>query len=220
MDQAEKDRTFEFLKRLTRSLAGTVGSMCEVVVHDFSNPEHSVIAIENGHVTGRKMGDSFGVFGLQVLRDSPKEDLINYRTTTKDGKHLRSSSLFLRDENGEMFGAMCVNLDLTQILKAQRVFEDLTSTPKGAIDEGFETSVDEALDLLIRDAVRSTRKEVSAMDREDKVHVIAYLENKGAFLIRYSIDRVAQSLNVSKFTVYNYLEELKSHQEKTEAAIP
>jgi predicted transcriptional regulator YheO len=206
MDPAERARTFDLLKKLTHALAATVGSICEVVLHDFSNPEHSIIAIENGHVTGRKVGDSFGVFGLQVLRDQPKEDLINYRTTTKDGKLLRSSSLFLRDEDGEMIGAMCVNLDLTQVLKTQKLFEDLTSTPKGAIDEGFETSVDEALELLIREAIRTTGKEITAMDREDKIQVISYLEKKGAFLIRYSIDRVAQSLNISKFTVYNYLE--------------
>jgi len=219
MHPTEREHTFEFLKKLTHAVAAAVGSICEVVLHDFSTPEHSIIAIENGHVTGRKVGDSFGVFGLQVLRDLPKEDLINYRTTTKDGKVLRSSSLFLRDENGEMIGAMCINLDITQVLKTQRLLEDLTSTPKGAIDEGFETSVDEALDLLIRDAIRTTRKEVSAMDREDKIHVISYLETKGAFLIRYSIDRVAQSLNISKFTVYNYLEEVKSRQEAAQTTI-
>lgn len=220
MDRADKDRTFEFLRRLTHSLAGTVGSICEVVLHDFSLTEHSIIAIENGHVTGRKAGDSFGVFGLQVLRDLPKEDLINYRTITKDGRQLRSSSVYLRDENGEMFGALCVNIDLTGILKAQEVIEGLTATPKGTIDEGFETSVDEALDLLIREAIRLTGKEVSKMDREDKVRVIAFLESKGAFLIRYSIDRVAESLSVSKFTVYNYLEEFKSRAEAAEAKLP
>jgi predicted transcriptional regulator YheO len=119
-----------------------------------------------------------------------------------------------------MFGALCVNIDLTQILKGQEFIDELTSTPKGAVDEGFETSVEESLDLLIREAIRTTRKEVSAMDREDKVRVIAYLESKGAFLIRYSIDRVAQSLYISKFTVYNYLGEIKSRQETTEAPIP
>lgn len=112
-----------------------------------------------------------------------------------------------------MFGAMCVNLDITQILKTQKIFEDLTSTLKGAIDEGFETSVDEALDLLIREAIRTIGKEITAMDREDKIRLVSYLEAKGAFLIRYSIERVAQSLNISKYTVYNYLEEVKSRQE-------
>lgn len=213
MDPAEKARTFELLKSLTRALAIAVGNICEVVLHDFRDPEHSIIAIENGHVTGRKVGDSASVFGLQLLHNSPKEDLIDYRTTTKEGKKLRSSSVLLRENNGELFGAICVNVDLTQILKAQKLFDDLTSTLRGAIDEGFETSVDEALDLLIRSAIRTTGKEVPGMEREDKVQVISYLESKGAFLIRYSIDRVAQCLGVSKFTVYNYLEELNSRQE-------
>jgi len=219
MDPAEKQLTFHLLKKLTHVLAAAMGSICEVVLHDFSNAEHSIVAIENGHVTGRKLGDSVGVFGLQALRDQPKDDLINYRTTTKDGKLLRSSSLFLHDDNGEMFGAICINVDLTQILKTQKLFDELTSTTKGAIDEGFETNVEEALDLLIRDAIRATGKENCAMDREDKIQVISYLESRGAFLIRYSIDRVAQSLKISKFTVYNYLEEVKSRQEVIQPTI-
>lgn len=60
----------------------------------------------------------------------------------------------------------------------------------------------QALDLLIRDAIPATAK-----------------ESKGTFLIRSSIDRVAQHVNISKFTVYNYLEEVKSRQEATQAMI-
>ncbi len=228
MNPDDKAEMFEFLKRVAQGLAGAVGKMCEVVIHDFNDAEHSIIAIENGYVTGRKVGDSFGVLGLQVLRDPPKGDLINYRTETKDGRLLRSSSLFLRDKKGDMFGALCVNLDVTEVAKAQKVLEDLTSSLRGVIDEGFETSVDEALSLLINEAIRTTGKESDAMDREDRIRVIYLLESKGAFLIRYSIDRVAESLNISKFTVYNYLEEVKSRrginqespQEKQSASNP
>jgi len=61
---------------------------------------------------------------------------------------------------------------------------------------------------------------ISEMEREDKIAVISHLESKGTFLIRYSIDRVAQALNISKFTIYNYLEELKSRQETVKEAQP
>lgn len=39
-----------------KGLAETFGSNCEVVLHDFSDLQHSIIAIENGHVTGRSLG--------------------------------------------------------------------------------------------------------------------------------------------------------------------
>ncbi len=47
------------------------------------------------------------------------------------------------------------------------------------------------------------------MTREEKISVIAQLESKGAFLIRYSVDRVAEHLRLSKYTIYNYLDEIK-----------
>jgi predicted transcriptional regulator YheO len=70
--------------------------------------------------------------------------------------------------------------------------------------------VDEVLEMLFQDAVRSTGKQISEFTREDKIAVISYLETKGAFLIRYSVDRVAELLSISKFTIYNYLDEVKA----------
>ncbi len=213
MDQAEKRRIFECLAKLTPALAGAIGSNCEVVLHDFSHPESSIIAIANGHVTGRSVGDSLDVLGFQLLQQVATQDLINYRTETKDGKVLRSSSIFLRDENGDIFAALCVNVDVTGFLVAQKFFEEITAPRQIGVKEGFEHSVDEVLNLLIKEAVRNTGKEISAMSREDKIAVISYLESKGAFLIRYSIDRVAELLNISKFTIYNYLDQIRSKQE-------
>lgn len=210
MDQGEKKRMFDLLGRLTHGMAMAVGNSCEVVLHDFSNPERSIIAIENGHVTGRKVGDPLDVFGFQALRHPPNKDLINYRAETKDGKVLRSSSIILRGQGGEVFGAICINLDISDIVKAQKFLEGIATPLTAGVEEGFEHNVDEVLELFIKEAVGATGKEISALDREDKIAVVSHLEGRGAFLIRYSIDRVAQSLSISKFTIYNYLEEVKS----------
>ncbi len=210
MDQGEKNRMFDLLGRLIHGMAMAVGNSCEVVLHDFSNPERSIIAIENGHVTGRKVGDPLDVLGFQVLRHPPNKDLINYRAETKDGKVLRSSSIFLRGQGGEVLGAICINLDISDIVKAQKVLEGIATPLTAGVEESFEHNIDEVLELFIREAVGATGKEISALDREDKIAVVSHLEGKGAFLIRYSIDRVAQFLSISKFTIYNYLEEVKS----------
>ena len=213
MDEGgKKDRLFKCLAKLIPGIAAAIGSNCEVVLHDFSNPEQSIVAIENGHVTGRKVGDPLDVLGFQILHHPPEADLINYRTELKGQKTLRSSSIFLRDEN-QVFGAICINYDITAFLAAQRFLEDIVVPSKAGIQEDFERNVDEVFDRLIKDAIRTTGKEVADMDREDKVLVISYLESKGAFLIRYSVERTAALLNVSKYTVYNYLEEVKTRQD-------
>ena len=54
------------------------------------------------------------------------------------------------------------------------------------------------------------------MSRDDKIAVVSYLESRGAFLIRYSVDRVASLLQISKFTVYNYLDQIKAKQSEAE----
>lgn len=46
----------QFCLQLARGIAQQFGSNCEVVVHDLdsNDVEHSIVAIENGHVSGRR----------------------------------------------------------------------------------------------------------------------------------------------------------------------
>jgi predicted transcriptional regulator YheO len=213
--EPEKKYLFDFLERLTHALGEAIGKNCELVLHDFSEPEKSVVAIANGHVTGRKVGDTLDVLGFQLLRQPPDGDLLNYQTT-KSGKVLRSSSIFLRNEQGEIFGSLCINCDLTGLLKLQEWLQGTIDAPQAGPQEEFEQSVDEVLDRLIRDAIYSTGKDISQLTRDEKIAVISYLDSKGAFLVRYSMDRIAELLSLSKYTIYNYLDEVKARQETRE----
>ncbi len=212
MNDTERKVLLDFLSRLTGGLAEAVGNNCEVVLHDFEDPEHSIVAIANGHITARKVGDTVDVLGLQLLRHPPPGDLLNYRTETKSGRVLRSSSIFLRKDTGEIFGALCINYDISGLIKLRQWLQETVLPLEGGVQEGFENDVDSILDCLIKDAIRSTGKQVADLTREDKIGVVAYLDNKGAFLIRYSADRVAELLSISKYTIYNYLEEIKTRQ--------
>ena len=46
------------LKRLAKGLAAQFGEDCEIVIHDLTGDSRkkTIVAIENGHVTGRKVG--------------------------------------------------------------------------------------------------------------------------------------------------------------------
>ena len=48
----------QFLLRLAKALAAQLGPSCEVVIHDLqsSDPDSSIVDIENGYVSGRKVG--------------------------------------------------------------------------------------------------------------------------------------------------------------------
>lgn len=212
MQPSEKIRLLEFVSRLSQGLADAIGKNCEVVVHDLSSPEKSIIAIANSHITGRKVGDTLDALGFQLLKTPPPGDLLNYRTKAKDGKVLRSSTVFLRDENGEVFGALCINMDISELIKVQSWLQDTTQVENPVVEENFEHTVDEVLENFIRSAINSSGKDISELTREDKIAIVAHLEANGAFLIRYSVDRVADLLKMSKYSIYNYLDEIKKRQ--------
>lgn len=212
MQPAERRRLFEFLARLTQALGQGLGGNCEVVLHDFQDPESSIVAIANGQLTGRKVGDTLDALGFQLLHEPPARDLVGYRSKTRGGRELRSTSIFVRDEDGKVIGALCLNLDLSMPIKFQEWLRETVNPQDPEIDEKFEHSVEEVLDGLVQSAIRAIGKEPSEFTREDKIAIISQLESKGAFLIRYSVDRVAELLGLSKYTIYNYLDEVKSRQ--------
>jgi predicted transcriptional regulator YheO len=48
---------------------------------------------------------------------------------------------------------------------------------------------------------------VGEMSRSQKQRVVRYLDGRGAFLIKKAVEDVAARLGVSRFTIYNYLDE-------------
>jgi predicted transcriptional regulator YheO len=214
MHPTDQDFLLDTIARFSKAVAAAIGNHCEVVVHDLRRPESSIIAITNGHITGRKVGDTLDALGLELLKNPPPTDLLNYRAKTKDGKTLRSSSVFLRDTDGRVFGALCINLDISGLIQAQEWLQEAIGQANNTIKEGFEHSIDEILETLLEGAIATIGKAPSELTRDDKIAIVSYLDAKGAFLIRYSVERVAKQLNLTKYTIYNYLEKIKqgAHQ--------
>jgi predicted transcriptional regulator YheO len=44
------------------------------------------------------------------------------------------------------------------------------------------------------------------MTKEDKIKAIHFLDDKGAFLIKKSGDKISKFYDISKYTLYNYLD--------------
>lgn len=214
----ECETVFEFLKPLIRHMGKALSPFCEIVLHDLRNPENSIIAIENGQVTGRSVGDGLDELGFRLLRKGVPGELVNYRGSTRDGKTLRSSSFFLRNAEGEAFGAIGLNIDITPLLILKRFATEMTDIQEHSVQETFEKNVNEVLENYIEDAFRLVGKEVPFMEREDKLKFLEHMEQRGAFLIRYSVDRVAAILGISRYTLYQYLEEVR--QDSRSAALP
>ena len=212
---------FDFLSALINGFAEHWGSKCEVVLHDLKDQpyDRSIVAIVNGDVTGRKVGDCGTNLGLEILRGTERGgDQYNYVTQTKEGKVLRSTSIYIRDPEGKVIGAICINFDITDLLMAEQALASITNhslfvDEEKRVDEVFASDVNELLDTLIQQSFQHVKKPVAHMNKEDKLRGIQFLDERGAFLIKKSVDRVAKFYDISKFTIYNYLDQARSRRE-------
>ncbi len=67
-----------------------------------------------------------------------------------------------------------------------------------------------ALDRLIVQVERELGAPLVDLSREDKQRAVRLLDERGAFLLRRSVEDVADALGVSRITVYNYLNALQT----------
>jgi predicted transcriptional regulator YheO len=198
---------------LVAAIGAHFGKYCEVVLHDYEQPyDSTIISIANGHVTNRKIGDCGTNLGLEVLRGTDRHgDKYNYLTQTRDGRLLRSTTVYIRNNKGKAIGALCMNLDITDITMADKALQCLINTDDAEpVKEVITNDVNELLDILIQESIQSVGVPVAMMDREQKIKGIRYLDAKGAFLIKKAGDRIARFYDISKYTMYSYLEENRS----------
>jgi len=225
MDMKTIEEALPLLKRIMKLISLTVGEKCEVVLHDWSKGyEQSIIAIENGHVTRRQVGDCGSNLGLEVMRGTIKDgDRFNYITKTSMGKTLKSSTTYICDDESSVLGALCINIDVTNFLDFHQSFNsfmgvdmnDQTDSSSENI-EYHANNVSQLTDFLITKSLDLVNKPTDQMTKEDKLKIIKYLDEKGTFLITKSGDKVCQFLGISKFTLYNYLDAIRQKESASE----
>ncbi len=209
--------------KIVKGIAMQFGKNCEVVLHDYSKPyDSTIVYIANNTITGRQIGDCGTNLGLEILRGVVDDtDQYNYITQINNGRILRSSSIYLRDENEVPVGAICINYDITDMLMMKNLMEDLTfqgsqqtggnqPTQKEIITSDINTLLDE----MIAQSVDVVGVPVHKMDRDQKIMALRYLDSRGAFLIKKAGEKIAQHFEISKFTLYNYLDGIRDETAK------
>ena len=199
------------LRQVAAGIAAQFGSNCEVVVHDLSrHPDHSIVEIVNGHVTGRKVGDGASHVVIEQLQTNvpvPKDHLC-YLTKTPDGKILKSSTVYIRNSKGKVSAIFSINYDISKLLMVESAVRDLISTGEETQQTEPEkiVNINDLLDDLIEQSVALVGKPVALMNKDDKVKAIRFLNQNGAFLVTKSGDKIAKYFGISKYTLYSYID--------------
>ncbi len=203
--------SLENLKDIAHSVAVQFGSNCEVVIHEvFPNRlGATIVHIENGHVSGRKLGDGASHAVLEALNAASVqvENHLGYMTQTTDGRMLKSSTLYFRNEEDSVKYVLSINYDITGFMMTQSAIEAFIGEDKSTVEaEKITNNVNDLLDDLIERSVRKIGKPVAYMTKEEKTAAIQFLNDSGAFLITKSGDKVSKYFGISKYTLYSYID--------------
>ncbi|WP_051865018.1 transcriptional regulator [Streptomyces griseus] len=213
--ERERDAIIAALGPVADGLAATFGPMCEVVVHDYRCPEKSVVAVA-GSVTGRAVGGAMSEIGMRVLaRGDRATDELNYLTRTDGGQLVKSSTMVLRDSTGAVFGALCVNLDVTAVNQAHALLGALAGIA-GAGNGAeppvttFGNDIDSVVDALVDAHLLRQNQTWAGLDRARRLRLFRSLDERGVFAVRRAIEQVAVRLGISRASAYSYLSQARA----------
>ena len=214
--------------KLTEFLGQALGPDYEVALHDLTDKNRSIIAIANNHVSGREIGAPLTNVALSVLMDKSYETQdyhLHYHGVSINGKELRSSTMFIK-QNGRLIGMLCINFDDSRYRRVSQQILSLChpdlfvseletdqldpSAPKASSPEKFRNSTEAvAVDAISRELERMG----VAADRltsEERLQIIAALDEGGIFLFKGAVKDVAAELHCSQASVYRYLSQVRN----------
>ena len=221
---------------VVRGLAKILGKDYEVNLHDVTMPEHSLVMCENGHVTGRAPGAPMTDFGLYMLQSEEyrnREGIYNYLARNNRGELIKCSAIFIRDENEKTIGFMCINYDISKAAAAQELIESLLHLDMENVEQYPEPAADNSqkpdkfpvpireryakeLEEVVTDSLTQVKNRIgtplSYLSKAEKKEVIKELHDRGFFLLKGSVDRVANEMGNTKYTIYSYIRDVQKQE--------
>lgn len=213
---------------MVRFIAAVMGPRCEVVLHCLDDIDHSIIAIENGYITGRKVGDGLVDFALDTVlnrENAEKAFVANiYGKTTADNKKLRLSGYYILNNKNEMIGLLNVTVDVTNYVLMKNLIESELLMGAGAnlADSGSERSqyalsAAEMVELTCEQTMAQLGyHEPQLMRKSDKMKIIAMLNERNLFSMKGAISLTAKKLCISEPSVYRYVKEHRDSNGQTD----
>ena len=212
INQSQNREILEHYVKVGEVIAEMFAPNLEVIIHDLQTPEHSIIAIFNNHITGRKIGDGTSDIGYKKLEDELPDKIVNYNNQSPSGSDLKSSSLTIRNSDGKIIGSMGLNFDLSSFVNIKEFLEMFTETftldnlPKR--EEFFMWSVKDEIQQALNKYIASHDLQGKVLNRKDKLNVVAYMKKEGHINKKGAISILSEMLAITRPTLYKYIKEV------------
>ena len=212
INQSQNREILEHYVKVGEVIAEMFAPNLEVIIHDLQTPEHSIIAIFNNHITGRKIGDGTSDIGYKKLEDELPDKIVNYNNQSPTGSDLKSSSLTIRNSDDEIIGSMGLNFDLSSFVNIKEFLEMFTETftldnlPKR--EEFFMWSVKDEIQQALNKYIASHDLQGKVLNRKDKLNVVASMKKEGHINKKGAISILSEMLAITRPTLYKYIKEV------------
>jgi predicted transcriptional regulator YheO len=200
----EQQNLLEQMRQVADGLGKTLAPFCEVVLHDLTEPEHAILAIHN-NLSGRSVGAPATELGLARAADPGFDQVIaNYPNTFPDGRLAKSTSIGIKDSEGNYIAALCMNVDLTVFRSLNTMLTQFGSVDaEAAVQETMQPAGADAIRLRIDQFAARLGSTPRALKADERKALMRELKEAGLSDVRRAMDIVAAYLNVSRATVYN-----------------
>ena len=202
-------------------LGAVMGENTEIIVHDLTSYNQSIVYIINGHISNRKIGDPITDLVVNFITSESKGNkqfICNYNSKTINDKLLYSSTYFIRDDTNEIVGALCLNSDYGGLHKSLSFltsllpnYVDTKTVALNNIKENLNSNPQELTVNKIDEIIKQFNVTPQRMTTIEKTEVISALNDCGIFNIRGSVIEVASKLNMSEPSVYRYIKKIKNN---------
>lgn len=217
---------------LVNFLGQVLGPDYEIVLHDLRDKSNSIVAIANGHISGRTLGAPLTSLALAMIAEKSyyHEDFrVNYSGLTSGNKVLRSSTMYIKDDLGKLVGMLCINFDdsryqelstkLLQLRHPDQFVEQNILVSSDIMDEDgikrygetelFPDSISAIMENVIHDVVQEDGVPAERLTKEEKIRIVRLLDQKGVFMLKGAVNHVSKILHSSPASIYRYLGKLE-----------
>ena len=216
----EQQEILSYYKGLVPFIHAILGPDSEVLLHDISQPDSSILEVA-GNLSRRKKGGPLTNMALKQIKDEKflsEESEINYQSYTLDHKVCRSSSYFIKDNDGKLIGLLCVNILVSDMLEMRDMLDKMIGLKPVEIKEEIEIpstdeqlgqNLDELMTSLIDSVLDKYDIDSHLLSIEEREFIISELNDKGVFLLKGGVAEVAKAIDMSESSVYRYLSKIK-----------
>lgn len=219
-----------YFTKITEFFGRVLGPDYEVALHDIDDQGGALVAIANGHISGRSIGQLASEKLLDIIETHEYEHsdfILHQYGMSPNDKILCSSTMFIKDEEGELVGALCINFDDSRYRElSQKVFN--LCHPDALVDTNFRFDASKvpskvagsrhsklqsipdgsAYDIIVSE-LKKQNLDPERMSLKDKMNFLSSIDSKGVFLIKGAVKDAAEIFGCSQATMYRHLSRLK-----------